>query len=120
MKLGELIDTLERMPSDAPVLMSNGRMPHHFDSWRGSYDELTLVEAYNRGDARRTVAEILQEAREADGGTFEGYKGGQYVMDRETPVWADPYGDCFCDAITGAVLSGDSVVLQVTNIGEYR
>ena len=39
-----------------------------------------------------TVGMVLTRARSAVGSTFEGYKGGDFIMEMDTAVWGDPYG----------------------------
>ena len=117
MTLGEIIDTLEQMPTDVPVKYSDGNIPGSFESWRGIYAVLTLTPD---GDGI-TAGELLKMAIKADGGTFEGYKGGEYIMNRKTPVWADDYGYCSGYGITGCKVSNDEVILIRTKIPfEYR
>ena len=92
MRLGDIINRLEELPADFPILYDfEHAVPLAFISWRGSYDELSLEPC----DAPhpQTVGTLLELAKQADGETFTGYKGGDYAMDRDTPVWADPYGD---------------------------
>ena len=38
------------------------------------------------------MKEILKEALLAHGKTFEGYKGGEFTMEGDTPVWYSHYG----------------------------
>lgn len=114
MRLGDLIDTLEGFAPDMPVFYGPDR-PNQFMSWRGRYAELTLVP----GDKPMTVGKLLGLARKADGGTFTGYKGGEFTMNRDTPVWADDYGVCAYRAITGVVSASGSLTLVTQFIGEY-
>lgn len=85
MTLGELIEALEAMPTDAEVV--NLCDPH---SYRGYYDDL----AFERGEGTRPAAELLRECRIANGSTFTGYKGGEFRMGEQTPVWVAAYGCC--------------------------
>lgn len=117
MRLGELIDTLEKLPSEAEVRFDTGDSPKRFDSWRGVYAQLTLI---RNGSKRKTVGQLLAEARAADGGVFKGYKGGDFTMDRDTPVWADDYGECVYNALIGARMEDGKVVLATANIEAYR
>lgn len=121
MNLGALIDTLAALPGDARIRLDNGEVGELM-SWRGVYAELTLTPG--RADKPKTVAEVLSDAVAADGGTFEGYKGGDFTMDRSTPVWADDYGDCRYNAISGVTVfqtvNGPVVTIHTVNIGDYR
>lgn len=118
MNLGELIDTLATLPKTLRVRFDFGAVPTHLVSWRGSYDELTLDSDHDAPEP--TVAVLLRDARRADGGTFHGYKGGDFTMDRHTPVWADPWGEYLSRAITGIRVSEGVVVLQTADISAYR
>jgi hypothetical protein len=109
------------------VRFDDGTPATQFFSWRGSYDELTLHESYGEWNGGGydhappvTVAELLKKAREADGGTFEGWKGGDFTMGRHTPVWADAPGDYNCRAIVGVAVEGGEFVLGTIDISEYR
>jgi hypothetical protein len=82
--LGDLIDRLYQLPPDMLILLGEA------ESYRGYYRDLAFVPL----DQPRTVREARNEAENADGGTFEGYKGGDFTMDLDTPVWYSHYGDC--------------------------
>jgi hypothetical protein len=86
--LGQLIETLES--ADQTLVVADGFTKP--DSWRGVYAFLRF------GPARNTVvSDMLAHARSAVGATFEGYKGGNYTMNRETPVFIDGYGESNSD-----------------------
>lgn len=80
--LGELIAKLEAMPATTPVGLVD---PH---SYRGYYRDL----AFKPGES--TAGAVLEAARAALGATFQGYKGGDFVMGESTPMWVAPYGCC--------------------------
>jgi hypothetical protein len=84
MRLGELIATLEKADPDmiVPVGFDN---PH---SYRGYYEQLAFEPAENV-----SVASMLAAAREALGSTYQGYKGGDYVMDEYSIVNIAWYGE---------------------------
>lgn len=77
MRLGELIEELSKYNRDQKVARGFGS-PH---SYRGYYDELAFEPVENT-----TVGAMLDAANEADGGMFDGWKGGDFVMDSLTPV----------------------------------
>lgn len=121
MNLGTLIDTLAEMPADALVRFDAGDVPQNFCSWRGVYRELSLNSRVWTGAAvEMTAGRLLELAREANGGTFEGWKGGDYVMDRATAVWADDEGEYRCRGILGVSLVNDTVILQTADLSDYR
>lgn len=91
--LRALIHALSLHPMDNEIylevdgmLMTRLRM----DSWRGSYIELTID--HSNEDVPSTVASFYEDCKSSDGAYFSGYKGGDYLMELSTPVWADPYG----------------------------
>lgn len=85
MTLGKMIDALAAMPADAQVAAIHGPQ-----SYRGYYCDLAFEPA-DEGKTR-PASELLAECRFAMGGVFEGYKGGEYQMGRNTPVWVASYG----------------------------
>lgn len=61
-------------------------------SYRGYYEDFAfspeeLMQAW-------TVADLLKYCCEILGSTEIGYKGGNYVMKEDTPLWVSEYGDC--------------------------
>lgn len=84
MTLGKLIERLEAMP---PETMIEGICAPH--SYRGYYSDL----AFERGE-KVTAAKALETCRGCMGEVFEGYKGGDFQMGRNTPVWLASYGCC--------------------------
>lgn len=116
MRLGDLIDLLRSVPPQWGVEFSDGTTPHEFISWRGVYAQLSL----DTGDPL-TVGELLAKAEAANGGTFTGYKGGDFTMGLGTPVWADPWGSAAGRGIVGAGASAHILTLRVEQIpDEYR
>lgn len=103
--LGELIDGLEetyRVPLPEYFADKTDKerniyidwcdlRPGGFHSYRGYYDHLAFD--FSLGGQPKTVKKFLEECREADGDHFTGYKGGDFRMDRKTPVWVSQHGD---------------------------
>ena len=83
MTLQDLIHALEAMPAGAQV--ANLNTP---DSYRGYYADL----AFSRGAGMRPAFELLADCKAALGAEFEGYKGGEFVMGKTTPLWVAEYG----------------------------
>jgi len=102
--LGELILKLESAISyedlsstiarkDLPVVFDvEPYRPVNIDSWRGSYNELALKYVGNKSRAF-TVTELLGLLKSVIGRTLTGYKGGEYLMGKTTPVWVANYGE---------------------------
>jgi len=109
--LGALIATLEKAPADVQVVFDNGMSPGYAMSYRGYYSDL----AFNPCSDAITSGKFLEVARKALGATFEGYKGGDFVMGENTPLWASGYGDCG-PAIVGINVVADKIVLEVKEV----
>lgn len=84
--LGDLIERLEAMPSDVAVGLAGAH------SYRGYYSDL----AFERDEdaATATAGDLLAECRKAMGQIFHGYKGGDYPMHANVPVWVAAHGSC--------------------------
>jgi hypothetical protein len=87
--LGQLIDTLTL--ADQALVVPDGFGTA--DSWRGVYAFLRFNPERNT-----VVADMLVNAHLALGKTFQGYKGGDWTMTRDTPCFIDPYGESNDDA----------------------
>ena len=83
MTLCELISALSAVPGDTPVTNL-----HRAHSYRGYYIDL----AFEQGDGVRPASELLAECHKAMGAVFQGYKGGDYPMHANTPIWVADYG----------------------------
>lgn len=104
--LGALIGALALRPGGQPVLFDFGRhRPDGFDSYRGFYDHLAL--GYVEGHETVTVDDLLTQAKGCVGEVFTGYKGGQFRMDLNTPVWVANPGECPSSCLVG--VDGDDI-----------
>lgn len=84
MTLGKLIDRLAELPPETVVDLDE---PH---SYRGYYSDL----AFQRNATPVSAATALEMCRKCMGEVFQGYKGGDFQMGRNTPVWVANYGCC--------------------------
>lgn len=100
--LGGLIKFLESAPSHALVFLDDtNKSPGRLYSYRGYYEDLAFAEV---GSA--PTAELLLEiCKDALGKTFTGYKGGDFVMTEDTPLWVSEYGAVSGIAIVGVDLN---------------
>jgi len=97
--LGELILKLEPIcKPKLPVVFDRISLrnmkeyhPTGITSWRGSYRELAL-EYSDEGDPL-SLKEFLALLRPIIGATLPGYKGGDYLMGKVTPVWVANHGE---------------------------
>lgn len=85
MTLGKLIARLNELPPS--TLVEALGTPH---SYRGYYSDL----AFEPGVGQQFASRALEVARSALGEVFEGYKGGDYMMTGDAPVWIASYGYC--------------------------
>lgn len=117
--LGEMILKLEAISDKSKPLYIDIRdlRPMGVDSWRGSYCELAIqtemIGSHNTDEVEKeypeygmtiwktapigkenpTVGEWIEVLKQAIGKTFTGYKGGDFLMGKNTPVWLAEYGD---------------------------
>lgn len=104
--LGNLIDIFEKIDLqyeydgefyDKHVSFDFCRLyPTRFDSFRGIYSQLALGYDF---EERMPAKKFLQNLKFADGNVFEGWKGGEFKMDRNTPVWVANQGESSDTAI---------------------
>ena len=116
--LGELIVALDGVEKkDLKVYFDfEYAYPAGLSSWRGSYDELALKFSFE-GEAP-TVESLLAKLKDAVGKEYTGYKGGEFRMDKHTPIWAANYGNSGNTAIVGIINNGYSIILK-TEYCEY-
>jgi hypothetical protein len=90
--LGELILKLEAVKNkDLPLFIDiMDKRPADIDSWRGIYAELAIA---TEGHSSPTVADGISMLQAAVGKTYHGYKGGDFTMSKNTPVWLAEYGE---------------------------
>lgn len=112
MTLGDLLSALAPLDPDLPVVVDfTDSAPGDFDSYRGYYEQIAFEE---RG-SHSTVAEFLREANKALGQTMTGYKGGDFIMHRQTPVWASSYGLCSGMRLVGVDVVDGRAVLKTAS-----
>ena len=110
--LGALIEKLSKAPSYYLVVFGDGSFPLSVHSYRGYYSDL----AFDCSDREITVADFLKIATDALGKTFQGYKGGDFVMSESTPLWASEWGVSSGLAIVAAEIVGGKVILLTKQI----
>ena len=107
--LGELIEFIDKLPLLTNVKFSNGSYPSSVDSYRGYYSDLAIEPS----NEKINVEKFLVMLKDSLGKTFEGYKGGDYVMEENTPLWMANYGDCG-EAVVSVSEDGTSDLILVT------
>jgi hypothetical protein len=114
MRLGDMIDALSGVKPDAIVEFDfGGFQPTGIASYRGYYSDLAL----SFGEDGMSAGDLQTELIKADGSTFTGYKGGDYVMDRRTPVWVANYGRCHGVAVASVDDQDWRVIIRTAMIG---
>lgn len=103
MPLGQLVAELRQLPEGTVV---TGVSPE-VNSYRGYYEDLAIEPGL--ATSATTLVEVLSAAI---GQTFEGYKGGDFTMDRMTRVWVAPYGDTSDALIVGVAVNDGVATLQ--------
>jgi hypothetical protein len=78
MQLQDLIKKLKKLPKNAMFKYGFSK-PH---SYRGIYSELALVK-----DDNVSVESMLETLMEAKDSVYEGYKGGQYTMNKHVDCY---------------------------------
>lgn len=76
------------------------------DSYRGYYADLALEPT----STPITAEQLYVKLKQAHGTTFTGYKGGDFEMDGDTPLWVAEYGSTGRAAIGAAVVDGQLVI----------
>jgi hypothetical protein len=101
MTLGALIKALESVDPDRKIAGLGSPM-----SYRGYYCDL----AFRPSAESVPIAEALKVTRSCMGRVFEGYKGGDYQMGEQTPIWSADYGSSG-PRIMGLNLDADPIML---------
>ncbi len=87
--LGDFIQDLEKEDQEAEIKYEDSYenyLPTVFGSWRGSYSCLALFYEQD-AEKKPKVKDILKLAKEALGKEFYGWKGGEFLMDKSTPIY---------------------------------
>ncbi len=151
--LVELISKLENVTNkELPIFFDASiYVPTAIGSWRGSYRELAICyegddsfntdkiehEDFEYGHSYKqqstalpekpTVKDFLDMLKLCSGKSFTGYKGGNFEMGKNTPIWVSNYGtsngyktnkDCWNQAVVD-IQENDKTVIIVTKLIEY-
>jgi len=117
--LGNLIEDLKQYKDKfLQVEFDDGNVPTEFSSWRGSYCELAL-EYSDEGECY--TDELYRKAFNVNGSMYEGYKGGEFIMDLETPIHQANYGetgvhnkkgDYICKKVIGIKEKDNKIIIK--------
>lgn len=89
--LGGAIEILSRIPKNYKVFLDylEDRSLGDEMSYRGYYSDLSFEPTAEI----TTVGKLLKQCENALGKTYQGYKGGDFLMDKDTPLWVSHYGN---------------------------
>ncbi|MFN7340112.1 MAG: hypothetical protein ACK5VI_03410 [Opitutia bacterium] len=111
--LGQLINRLEKMPKNRRLLTSDGRGIEGLGSYRGYYSDLAL---HPVDGPVWTAAQLHRACRGVLGAALTGYKGGEFLMEKNTPLWLASYG-CLGPAIMDLTPDG---ILVTSNLDKQE
>ena len=112
--LGNLIASLKSMPHDDRIVFDFcGFEPTKLNSYRGYYDHLAIgVDASETVRAPVSVGDFLATCEAVLGQTYSGWKGGDYFMSEDTPIWVANPGYSTGTAVVGVRASLGSVIIE--------
>lgn len=120
LSLGDLISRIEHLTTINNLNKKNcaggivfdfyDLVPTELISYRGYYNELALE--CDKGYI--SIIDFLNLLKSAIGKEFYGYKGGTYIMDKETPVWVSAYGESSSTIIVDAIYDGHWSIRLIT------
>ena len=116
--LGKLIAGLDAAPDNCDVVFDYVEYsPGDPHSYRGYYSDLAFELVETKTTVKEFLALCINECIDA---TFEGYKGGDFTMGADTPLWLSEYGTSAGRAIIGMHVSDDNkrVVLETKELSE--
>jgi len=94
-------------------------VPTGLHSYRGFYDHLAFsfdrrwtFNGKDEKDNEIDVAGLLKMCEDALGRTFQGYKGGDYVMNPDTPLWVSDYAEASSTAVVAVLDEETRVIIQ--------
>ncbi len=131
--LGIFIESLELLPNEKQGTKDEKTVrfdfeyaiPTRLSSWRGDYSELAICFDFigydNFGKERpkdMTLSNFIALLKSAIGSTYEGWKGGEFIMNENTPLWVANDGNVGETAIVG-IKDDDYEVILLTGLCEY-
>ena len=87
-----------------------------FESYRGYYDELALGFGDSGG---KNLLQLILHCQETIGQQFTGWKGGEFIMGKDTPVWVANPGRTGDTMIVDVVDKGWAVLLITQTNEDY-
>lgn len=128
--VGELLIKLEAIPNDQKeerqvIFAFEYAFPTGLASWRGNYYELAFTFDFPKYDSEKgsytqapTLSEVISWLKDCIGKQYTGYKGGEFIMEENTPLWVANYGNSGNTGVVDISFDDYEVVLK-TDIFEY-
>lgn len=120
--LGRMIDALEQIARSDPDQISRQvrfdfyrLYPRFLGSWRGSYSEMGISFGDGRYDEIPRLDRFLTLCRAAVGSLAPGWKGGEYEMTRDTPLWVAQPEDSGNTAVVGVRVTDHNGIIIDTD-----
>ena len=112
--LGSIIKKLQTFGADEVIKIHGylGRKLYFPHSYRGFYENL----AFETREGEMTVGEMISFLQSVIGETFEGYKGGDFIMNENTKLWVSTYGSTSDIYIADAVRSIKGNIYLTTEV----
>lgn len=111
--LGELIDKLKQFNKKMIVKIDfNNLSPAAAMSYRGYYSDL----AFDWSNDDINVQDFLDICKNTINTELEGYKGGEFLMESNTPVWIDEYSIAMGCAVMDIKICGNVVKIITKHI----
>jgi hypothetical protein len=86
--------------------------PTTLASYRGLYNELAIGYALTEDTPLSVKArDFLEDLKNSVGREFEGWKGGEYLMGLDTPVWVSNIGNVSSTAVTGVLNEPHRIII---------
>ncbi|AZA49761.1 hypothetical protein EG346_16940 [Chryseobacterium carnipullorum] len=92
-------------------------IPTTLDSWRGAYEELALgyeLSGYDNNSKHFSdckADKFLEQLKSAIGKEYTGWKGGEFIMNEDTPVWVSNSGNSDDTGIIGILDDGWRIIV---------
>ncbi len=121
--LGQFINMLENVSKDHKDEEKTIRYdfgyfePNGIHSYRGYYDQLALGYEIKEYGEETKVSDVLKYCKNAIGKSFVGWKGGEYTMDEDTPLWVSNSGQACGTAIVG-VKDTYVIIIETANLDD--
>lgn len=120
MTLGEMIAKLDNIDQSYAIVIDHidhGEViPTDLMSYRGYYRDLAIN--YEKDYREVSVNEFSNSLKEAIGKTYTGYKGGDFIMSKITPMWVDGYGSSNGIAVSDIVVDKNKCIIKTVKEDE--